>query len=182
MNASTSRQAIRTAARHLFSERGYAATTIRDIAAKADVSPALVIKLHGSKAELYTEVGPGGLKLSELDVPRANLGRALVLYVLNRRRHGDPEPWTTLTCRLRDAPNAPKKPELRRQSVEATAALIGDTTNGRRHASAVICHMIGLSEGLRIVGLFPPDEVDDEEIVATFAPVLQSHIDACGPI
>lgn len=48
----TAAAAIRIAAMELFAERGYAAVTIRRIAAAAGVSPALVIHHYGSKDKL----------------------------------------------------------------------------------------------------------------------------------
>lgn len=48
----TAAAAIRIAAMELFAERGYAAVTIRQIAAAARVSPALVIHHYGSKEKL----------------------------------------------------------------------------------------------------------------------------------
>ena len=54
----SSRAAILHAARRLFGERGYAATTIREVAAEAGVSPALVMKCCGSKERLYADATP----------------------------------------------------------------------------------------------------------------------------
>jgi TetR/AcrR family transcriptional regulator, regulator of cefoperazone and chloramphenicol sensitivity len=48
----TAAAAIRIAAMELFAERGYAAVTVRQIAAAAGVSPALVIHHYGSKERL----------------------------------------------------------------------------------------------------------------------------------
>ena len=48
----TAAAAIRIAAMGLFAERGYADVTVRQIAAKANVSPALVIHHYGSKENL----------------------------------------------------------------------------------------------------------------------------------
>jgi len=48
----TAAAAIRIAAMELFAERGYAGVTIRQIAAAAGVSPALVIHHYGSKEKL----------------------------------------------------------------------------------------------------------------------------------
>jgi AcrR family transcriptional regulator len=48
----TSAAAIRIAAMGLFAERGYADVTVRQIAAAAEVSPALVIHHYGSKEKL----------------------------------------------------------------------------------------------------------------------------------
>jgi AcrR family transcriptional regulator len=48
--------AILDAAEELFSERGYAAVSVRDVAARAGVSHALVHRYIGSKAELFRAV------------------------------------------------------------------------------------------------------------------------------
>jgi AcrR family transcriptional regulator len=48
----TAAAAIRIAALELFAERGYSGVTIRQIAAAAEVSPALVIHHYGSKEKL----------------------------------------------------------------------------------------------------------------------------------
>ena len=47
---------IRSAARQLFAERGYAATTTREIARLADVSETLVFRYYGDKARLFETV------------------------------------------------------------------------------------------------------------------------------
>src|SRR4051812_7837944 len=73
------RSAILDAARRQFAERGYDATTVRDIAAEADIDPALVIRYFGSKDDLFVLAAHLELKLPPLDqVPRAAIGEALV--------------------------------------------------------------------------------------------------------
>ena len=52
----TARATIRNVALRLFAERGHEAVTVRDIAAAAKVSPALVLHHFGSKEGLRTEV------------------------------------------------------------------------------------------------------------------------------
>jgi AcrR family transcriptional regulator len=52
-DAPASRQALLDAATRLFDERGYDATTIRDIGEEADVDPALIARYFGSKEGLY---------------------------------------------------------------------------------------------------------------------------------
>lgn len=49
-------QRICDAARRLFGERGYAATTTREIARLADVSETLLFRYYGDKATLFNEV------------------------------------------------------------------------------------------------------------------------------
>lgn len=54
--AAATRQAILEAARKLFAERGYFATKVDDIAAKARVAPATVYAVTGGKYGLLTEL------------------------------------------------------------------------------------------------------------------------------
>ena len=52
-NAAASRQALLDAAQGLFSQKGFEATTVREIGEAASVDPALIARYFGSKAELY---------------------------------------------------------------------------------------------------------------------------------
>lgn len=49
-------QRIKDAAARLFAERGYAATTTKEIARLADVSETLLFRYHGDKATLFSQV------------------------------------------------------------------------------------------------------------------------------
>lgn len=63
-NASATRVALLDAARELFVERGFDATTVRDIAARAGVNQALLFRYFGSKDALF---------LAALDDPGAHM-------------------------------------------------------------------------------------------------------------
>ena len=178
MTRTDSREAIIAAARALFSEHGYRGVTVRGIAAAAGVSPALIIKHYGSKAELFNAIGPYRIPPNGFDLPRSALGRALVQKVLARRGLGLPENWLMAAARVRESPEEDRA-QACEELVDSVARIIGDTTPGRRHAGAVACQMIGLAEGLRVVGLFR--ELSDEELVDLYAPAVQAHIDACAP-
>lgn len=54
-NAAQTRAKILKAAQDAFAERGYAGTTIRDIAGKAGVASSLLSRYFGSKADLFEE-------------------------------------------------------------------------------------------------------------------------------
>src|SRR5699024_5692366 len=104
MNKPDSRSTILGAARQLFSEHGYQAVTIRDIATAARVYPALMMKHYRSKAELFNEMGPNDIPLAELDLPRSQLGRALVQKILTRREHGISDPLLVAVSHVRESP------------------------------------------------------------------------------
>ena len=52
-NSADSRQALLTAAKDLFDERGFQRTTTRDIGERAGLDPTLITRYFGSKAALY---------------------------------------------------------------------------------------------------------------------------------
>lgn len=78
-----SRDAIRCAATELFARDGYAATTVRSIAATAGCDPALVIRHFGSKEALFLATMSVSGELPQiLAGPIESLGRELVRFVL----------------------------------------------------------------------------------------------------
>jgi AcrR family transcriptional regulator len=76
--------AIADAAGRLFAANGYDRTTVRDIAAAADIDPALVIRYFGSKDQLFAEVATFDLKLPDLaGIPPERRGEALVRHYVS---------------------------------------------------------------------------------------------------
>lgn len=81
--ADRTRAAILAAAQKLFAGQGYELTTVRDIAAIADIDPALVIRYFGSKDELFARAAVFNLKLPDLGkAERSEIGEALVRHFL----------------------------------------------------------------------------------------------------
>ena len=176
--SSPSQESILTAAGRLFGERGYRAVTVRDIAAEAGVSAALVMKLFISKAKLFAAVQPDESLLTELTVPASELGGALVFRVLMRRERGMHEPWASMPINVHDAPDPDAaRNELRERYLGSIARLIGDATPDRRYASTVTALMTGFGETVRTLGLF--DGWDFDELVAYYGGIVQAQIDAC---
>lgn len=181
MSRTDSRSAILDKARALFSEHGYQKVSIRDIATAAGVSPSLVMKHYRSKAELFNELGPNEIPLAELDLPRSELGRALVQKILTRREHNVRDPLLVAVSHVRESPDPERtREEMRERFLTRLGDLIGDTTSDRRHASAIACQLIGLAEGVRLLGLFPTDEVSRDAVLDLYGPLVQQPIDACA--
>lgn len=82
-----SRVAIRDAAVRLFAERGYAGTSVRDIAGDAGVDPALVIRHFGSKEQLFLETMRLEFDELDLDGPLDSLGERLIRSLLDADDH-----------------------------------------------------------------------------------------------
>lgn len=183
MTGPDSRTRIRDAAAGLFARRGYLEVTVREIADDAAVSPGLVIKLFGSKAELYAAIGPISIPLVELELPRDRLGRAMVQQVLHRRDADLAEPWAAVFPQLSQSPSPDEAREReRRRFLARVAELIGDTTSDLRHAAAVTCQLVGLAEGIRMAGFFSPGHIGSDEVVELYADAVQRQIDQIGPI
>jgi AcrR family transcriptional regulator len=176
--SSPSHEAILRSAADLFGERGYRAVTVRDIAAEAGVSAALVIKQFLTKEKLYAAVQPDEWMLAELDVPTSELGRAFVFRVLMRSERGHQELWAAIPISVLDAPSPDAaRADIRERYLIAIAGLIGDRSADRRFASTVTTLMIGFGESVRTLGLF--DGWNFDELVSHYGAIVQAQIDAC---
>ena len=93
------RAAILDAAQKLFAEHGHERTTVREIAAKASVDPALVIRYFGSKDELFVRAAAFDLEIPDLDkIKRSQIGETLIRRFLELG-----EGYTGMTVLLRSA-------------------------------------------------------------------------------
>jgi AcrR family transcriptional regulator len=78
------RAAILAAAESLFAANGFERTTVRDIAERAAIDPAMVIRYFGSKDELFAQATVFDLKLPDLsNIDRESIGETLVRHFLN---------------------------------------------------------------------------------------------------
>jgi AcrR family transcriptional regulator len=84
-DAGASRQALLDAASRLFDDRGYDATTIREIGEQASVDPALIARYFGSKEGLYlatlSQTGRPPLPSEPLDALESMLTRSETLGI-----------------------------------------------------------------------------------------------------
>jgi AcrR family transcriptional regulator len=75
--------AILKAAQELFADPGYERATVRDIAARAAIDPAMVIRYFGSKEALFARATAFDLKLPNLAaIAKPEIGGALVAHFL----------------------------------------------------------------------------------------------------
>jgi AcrR family transcriptional regulator len=82
-SGASTRDRIHVAAARLFRERGFASTSVRDIAASAEADPALVIRHFGSKELLFLDTMRVRLDESVFDGPLETLGGRLVAMLLD---------------------------------------------------------------------------------------------------
>ncbi|WP_431472880.1 TetR/AcrR family transcriptional regulator [Ornithinimicrobium sp. W1665] len=125
-DAAQTREVVLQVARRLFGERGYATVTIREVAAQAGVSPSMVMKVAGSKEQLYALATPAEPTPLPPDVPLEGLGELLVSRLLQRRDDEAAEPWLRALYLLVEAPD----PEAARAE-SATASCGASPRTGR---------------------------------------------------
>lgn len=180
---SGTREAIAGAARRLFSERGYDRTTIRAIAANADVDPALVNHFFGSKQELFAAVTTFPIELQDAipqiaDGPRSQVGRRLAEFLLEALE--DPETRRRIISIVRAATSEPEAARVVREIVAARVltpiaeGLAADQP--RLRASLVNSQMVGLVLARYVIELEPLASLPRDAVVAAIAPNLQRYL------
>lgn len=180
VNGKSTRDNIIDAARRLFSERGYTATTIKDVAELAGYSPAMVMKMMGSKAELYKAAAPTLPSVAddphfcEHEAP----GYRLVRNIVERRDADESEPWVMMPLLIHEAPDrAAAQADARERYIRGIAGKIGDTSDDKLPTQMVVAVLLGLAGGIRTVGILSADMLDPEDLVRRYGAVVQSIID-----
>lgn len=178
MTTPSTRDAIVAVAREMFARRGYTATTIKDIAAAAGCSPALVMKLTGSKAELFAAADPSAVVLEEPRVALESVGCQLVRRVVDRRDNGEPDALSMAPTLIHESDDPDTvRDGIRTRYVAAVAERIGDTGAGHVRSQLVLTALLGLAGAMRHVGLLAPDVVEREELIRRYGALVQAVID-----
>ena len=172
-----SKDAIRAAAGELFAVRGYSNTTIRDIAAKAEVDPALVIRYFGSKEKLFIEtMQTDADDALALDGPVESLGERLVRTILQ----SEPQARSTFLALVRASDTGNVGTVMRVSHEQGFVAPLLTRLDGpdRETRARLAAAMIG---GLMYSLWIAQDEqllrLSTDEIVGAYAPALQVLID-----
>ncbi len=183
-DAAVTKTAILDAARAVFGERGYECSTIRAIAARAGVDPALVHHYFGRKHQLFGAAHqlPGDpidalseiLATSDPD----QLGESIARFYVTTF-FGPDGPLPSL---LRAAATNEQAAAMLKGFVEK--AIIGrfervyPVPDIRLRISLVGSHLIGLFMARHIIGVRDLAEADDETLVQAIGPVFQHYLTA----
>lgn len=177
---SQTRQQVLEAARRLFGERGYAAVTIREIAAEAGVSPSMVMKVGGSKEQLHLDATPLEPEPLPGDVPLEGLGELLVSRMLSRREEGRAEPWLRAIYLIADAPDPEAaRAEFRERFLSRFGLPRGSAASdaeNRRHCDQLACLMVGLAAGTRTLHLLARGS-DRAAVIREYGEIVQQVVD-----
>lgn len=172
-----SKDAIRVAAAALFSELGYSHATVRDIASRAGVDPALVIRYFGSKEKLFIETMQSQADSAlALDGPRDSMGERLVRSILA----SEPQTRSTFLALVRASDSGNVGTVMRVSHEDGFVAPLLAHLDGpdREIRARLAAAMIGgLMYSLWIAQDAALLALDRDELIAKYSPALQLLID-----
>lgn len=181
------REQILTAAGELFSELGFERTTMRAVAARADVDPALIHHFFVNKegllaAALVLPVDPAAL-LAGLNKDPAHAGEAVVRRVLGVWE-ADPQTRRHLLGLIRvglshEYAAGVLRDLLGRTILTALARVVADDRQSLR-AALVGTQIGGLLLGRYVLGIPAVRDATPEELALAIGPVIQHYLN--GPI
>lgn len=174
---------ILDAARACFGEAGFDGATIRAIAARAGVDPALVHHYFGSKQQLFVAAMELPVDLDTavpalLAGPRDELGERVVAYVLGL--------WSAPAIRplmlgvIRSASSDPVAAGMLRRLLDegpfAAIAHAIEPPDADVRATLVGTQLVGLAMARYVVGTEPLASLPDEAIVRAVGPTIQRYL------
>lgn len=171
----TTRDRVLAAARRLFAEQGYARVGIRQVAAEAEVSPALVMKLCGSKEQLYAAASPREQSPLSPDWPTDRVGVELVRRLMARRDEGAVEPLLLALLGVLDSPDpAAARADFVAQVVDRIEHRTSPGEDQHQRAELAAAMLVGLAAAVRPLQLLPADA---DWVVERYGALIQSVID-----
>jgi len=181
MSEASTRENVVATAKRLFAERGYQRVTIRQIATEAGVSPAMVMKVCGSKEALYADATPPEPEPLSPDWPTCDVGRELVRRVMDRRDTATAEPWLQSLIATLDAPSPAKaRAEFSAHYVVQLARRCADGPDATQRAELAAAMLIGLAATVRALRLLD-DPAQTPTIIEHYGSLIQSVIDGVAP-
>ena len=172
------RAAILAAAQQLFAGHGYERTTVREIAARAKIDPALVIRYFGSKDELFARVAVFNLKLPDLSkADRSKVGEMLVRHFLSLWEGENANGGLTILYRSAASNKfaANKLREIFATQVLPAVAKIGGLNGAADRAGLIASQLLGLAFCRYVVKFPPVVGLSQEQIVKEIGRTVQRY-------
>jgi AcrR family transcriptional regulator len=188
--AEDTRGRILESARAAFAERGFDGATVRDVAARAAVDPALVHHYFATKQRLFVEAMELPVDFATavpmlLDGPPDGVGERFVRFVLELWDRPDVRPlWLGL---IRSATTDPMAAAMMRRLLEhgplLALANALDRPDAALRASLAGSQFIGLILARYVVEVEPLASLDRERLVRTTGRTIQHYLagDLDGP-
>lgn len=169
------------AARGLFAERGYQATTIRAIAAAAGVTPAMIHHFFGSKQQVFLAsirmpIDPLQLLATVAAGPRSRFPRRLVATFV--QMWSDPVTGPALQSMLRTALTDDGLAAAIRTFAESVLLPAAADALGvpPRRAATALSILLGMAVGRYLLALGPLAELSADEVVERYVPAVRAAL------
>lgn len=181
------REEILAAARSLFAEQGYDATSLRAVARAANVDPALVHHYFGDgKPDLFASsfalpFQPEAMVPRITDGPSEEIGERLTGLFLEVWGGSGAEHLVGIlrSALTHDAAAAMLREFMTATVLEGVAQAL-DVAEPRTRAALCASHLVGLGVLREVLEFAPLRELSDEELAAWLAPTLQRYL--TGPL
>lgn len=184
-----SRKRVLEAARACFGERGYDRTTIRSIADRADVDPAMVHYFFESKARLFSiamELPPDVPErlATQLDADLRDLGERLVRQFL--RAWDQQDGARQLLALMRSAPTDSTAASMfaefmEREIVARLRDALGGDDDAELRAELIGSQLMGLALMRYVVRVEPLASADPADLVPPIGAAIQRYVDGTKP-
>lgn len=165
---------ILSAARQEFGDRGFEATTVRDIARRAGVDPSLVLQHYGSKSTLFT----AAIRLPP-DQPEEAM--AHLVDVLGVRARPLPPEMQAL---VRSMLTSPEAAEAIRRHLDERIANLASSIGGddaELRAAVTVSSVLGLTLARHFLGLRAISSAAEEDIVRVAGDALTAALQPPRP-
>jgi AcrR family transcriptional regulator len=166
----------------MFAAHGYGGTTIRAVAAQADVDASMVMRYFQSKAGLFTAAITMDLQVPDLrSVPASGQGELLVRYFINRWE--DPATDDEMIALIRTAATsetvAEKLQTVVSQLVTQPIADLGVEQAAER-GTFIVAQLLGLALCRYILRMEPLASLPPDAVVAALTPSVQQYLTAAA--
>ena len=180
---SGTREAIIEAARQRFSEVGFDKASVRSIAAKAGVDPALVHHYFGTKQDLFVAavaipIDPAPVLRRVAETPLDRLGEGLIRNIVGA---WDSPAGVGLVAAFRSVVGGGDPALIRTFLLDIALRGVRERVDsppgsGLERITAVATQMLGILVMRKIVELEPIASMSHDDLVRVFAPTLQHYL------
>ena len=144
LRSQATRDRILAEARRLFAEQGFDQTTIRGIAAAAEINPSMVIRYYRSKEDLFATAATVDFHMPPMQaIPAEARGEALARHVLDQWDAGDELPALLRAAATHEKARARFVEAVGRQAAAAIAGVLPSDRSAERLA-VIVMQIAGL--------------------------------------
>ena len=170
--------AILDAARDRFGTLGFERATIRAIAAKAGIDPAMVMRYYGNKQKLFAAAAEIDLALPDLTkIPRSQIGFAMAQHFFSRWEE-DGALQTLLRSAVTNRAAAERMRSLfASQVAPALVPVFRDRQVATTRAGLIATQTLGVALCRYVLQLPPVVALTDRDLIEWVGPTLQRYLD-----